>query len=433
MRLRRPGRLRTLAALMGAAAVLAAGCSAPEEVVVVIVTTPGAAQSQVTVPASSEPPAQPTSPTTQSSLSLAKAIRIASSPKFESKDVGPKEPFTVTVFAGTIKDIAVATSDGVPVEGGLDEKKVTWTAKERLEYGTKYVVKGTAVASDGSTKPIAGSISTVNPSSTVRASFQRPIANGETVGVAAPIILTFFEPIQDKAEAQRALKVTTDKGEIVGTWGWLQDEDVQGNGQKYSFAHFRPKDYWPANTKVHVEANLRGVDYGNAWGREDIAADFKIGRSQVVKAEISSKRMIVIRDGSVVENYPVSYGKEAEPGRNTVSGIHVVTEKYPEFKMCNPQWGYCNVPEKWAVRINNNGEFIHNNTFVEKQGLLGVENVSHGCINMGAADAEEYYRSALYGDPVEVTGTGVPMTEADAIYDWKYSWADWKKLSRLNS
>ena len=343
MRLRRPGRLRTLAALMGAAAVLAAGCSAPEEVVVVIVTTPGAAQSQVTVPASSEPPAQPTSPTTQSSLSLAKAIRIASSPKFESKDVGPKEPFTVTVFAGTIKDIAVATSDGVPVEGGLDEKKVTWTAKERLEYGTKYVVKGTAVASDGSTKPIAGSISTVNPSSTVRASFQRPIANGETVGVAAPIILTFFEPIQDKAEAQRALKVTTDKGEIVGTWGWLQDEDVQGNGQKYSFAHFRPKDYWPANTNVHVEANLRGVDYGNAWGREDIAADFKIGRSQVVKAEISSKRLIVIRDGSVVENYPVSYGKEAEPGRNTVSGIHVVTEKYPEFKMCNPEFGYCNV------------------------------------------------------------------------------------------
>ena len=95
--------------------------------------------------------------------------------------------------------------------------------------------------------------------------------------------------------------------------------------------------------------------------------------------------MIVIRDGSVVENYPVSYGKEAEPGRNTVSGIHVVTEKYPEFKMCNPQFGYCNVPEKWAVRINNNGEFIHNNTFVEKQGLLGVENVSHGCINMGGS------------------------------------------------
>ena len=135
MRLRRPGRLRTLAALMGAAAVLAAGCSAPEEVVVVIVTTPGAAQSQVTVPASSEPPAQPTSPTsptTQSSLPLNIAIRIASSPKFESKDVGPNEPFTVTVFAGTIKDIAVATADGVPVEGGLDEKKVTWTAKDRL-------------------------------------------------------------------------------------------------------------------------------------------------------------------------------------------------------------------------------------------------------------------------------------------------------------
>jgi lipoprotein-anchoring transpeptidase ErfK/SrfK len=143
--------------------------------------------------------------------------------------------------------------------------------------------------------------------------------------------------------------------------------------------------------------------------------------------------MYVFRDGKIVENYPVSYGKEAEPGRNTVSGIHVVTEKYPEFKMCNPQFGYCNVPEKWAVRINNNGEFIHNNAYVERAGLLGVENVSHGCINMGAADAEEYYKSAIYGDPVEVTGTGVAMTEADAIYDWKYSWAEWQQLSRLVS
>ena len=55
--------------------------------------------------------------------------------------------------------------------------------------------------------------------------------------------------------------------------------------------------------------------------------------------------------------------------------------------MCNPQFGYCNVPEKWAVRINNNGEFIHENAAVEKAGLLGNANVSHGCINMSAKDA----------------------------------------------
>ena len=76
--------------------------------------------------------------------------------------------------------------------------------------------------------------------------------------------------------------------------------------------------------------------------------------------------------------------------------------------MCNPEFDYCNVEEKWAVRINNNGEFIHENPLTTP--YLGKENVSHGCVNMGVGDAEEYYNSAIYGDPVEVTNTGVPMT-----------------------
>jgi lipoprotein-anchoring transpeptidase ErfK/SrfK len=131
----------------------------------------------------------------------------------------------------------------------------------------------------------------------------------------------------------------------------------------------------------------------------------------------------------VVKNYPVSYGKESVPGRATVSGIHVVTEKYPTFSMCNPDFDYCNVEEKWAVRINNNGEFIHENPLTAP--YLGKANVSHGCVNMGVGDAEDYYNSTIYGDPVEVTGTGVPMTEKDALYDWIYSYEDWQKLSAL--
>ena len=34
---------------------------------------------------------------------------------------------------------------------------------------------------------------------------------------------------------------------------------------------------------------------------------------------------------------------------------------------------------------------------------------------------------AIYGDPVEVTGTSVPLSEADGdIYDWAYSWDEWQ-------
>ena len=118
------------------------------------------------------------------------------------------------------------------------------------------------------------------------------------------------------------------------------------------------------------------------------------------------------------------------PGRATVTGIHIVTEKYPTFHMCNPEFDYCNVLEKWAVRINNNGEFIHEN--LKAAAAFGIANVSHGCINMGEPAAQDYYNSAIYGDPVNVTNTGgPPMSEKDSIYDWIYSPDEWKALSAL--
>ena len=50
---------------------------------------------------------------------------------------------------------------------------------------------------------------------------------------------------------------------------------------------------------------------------------------------------------------------------------------------------------------------------------------------MGPGDAEDFYNLVIYGDPVEVSNTGTPMTEADYIYDWIYSFEDWQKLSAL--
>jgi len=348
---------------------------------------------------------------------------------FGSTDVAPTDPITLTVFSAKIKDLTVTGDDGSVVTGTISKDQATWTLGQRLAYNTTYTFAGTAIANDdGSENPISGTLATIKPADTVRASFQIP--SGTTVGVAAPIIITFAEAVEDKAAAQKTFKLTTDKGDIQGSWGWLQDEDVQGTGVKQSIVHFRPAAYWPAYTNVHVEANLMGVKYGEGkWGKEDIVTDFAVGRAQVVQADVNSFHMVVMVDGKIVKNYPVSYGKESVPGRATVSGIHVVTEKFPTFSMCNPEFDYCNVEEKFAVRINNNGEFIHENALTTP--YLGKENVSHGCVNMGVGDAEDYYNSAIYGDPVEVTNTGVPMTEKDALYDWIYSFADWQKLSAL--
>ncbi|MCB1292001.1 MAG: L,D-transpeptidase, partial [Mycobacterium sp.] len=97
----------------------------------------------------------------------------------------------------------------------------------------------------------------------------------------------------------------------------------------------------------------------------------------------------------------------------------------------NPAAGYSNIRERWAVRISNNGEFIHANP--ASSGAQGNTNVTNGCINLSTADAEQYFHSAIYGDPVEVTGTSIPLSYADGdIWDWTVDWDEWTAMSALS-
>ena len=109
-----------------------------------------------------------------------------------------------------------------------------------------------------------------------------------------------------------------------------------------------------------MDAKLYGVkvDQG-VYGREDLVSNFTIGRSQIVKGDTQQHRMQVIRDGQQIADYPVSYGLDSDPGRVTHSGIHVVMSKAATYSMSNPLYGYTDVNVPWAVRISNNGEFIH--------------------------------------------------------------------------
>ena len=91
---------------------------------------------------------------------------------------------------------------------------------------------------------------------------------------------------------------------------------------------------------------------------------------------------MLITDGGVIMDFPCSYG-EGDLDRNvTRSGVHVVTEKYEDFYMTNPAAGYANVRERFAVRISNNGEFIHANP--ASSGAQGNTNVTNGCINLSS-------------------------------------------------
>jgi lipoprotein-anchoring transpeptidase ErfK/SrfK len=149
-----------------------------------------------------------------------------------------------------------------------------------------------------------------------------------------------------------------------------------------------------------------------------------------VKAAEDSHHIVVVRDGLQVMDLPASYGMESDPNRVTRNGVHIVMAKSEKVLMSNPAYGYENVPEYWAVRISNNGEFIHANP--ASTSAQGRRNISHGCINLSTANAKAYFDTALYGDPVEVTGSSVPLSAEDGdVYDWTIPWDRWTAMSKL--
>ncbi|MFP5072326.1 Ig-like domain-containing protein [Pseudonocardia nantongensis] len=338
-----------------------------------------------------------------------------------ASSANPAEPVSVRAAGGTLDGVALTGPDGETVDGALSPDRSTWTSTAPLDYATTYTWHGRALGADGATTPVAGTLGTLKPAHEVRGTLN--IGDGRTVGVAAPIEIRFDRHVDDRAAVERALKVTTSTP-VEGSWGWLPDD----NGG--SRVHWRPKEYWPAGTHVRVDAPLLGVGYGGGnYGAENLSTSFDIGRAQVVKADTRSFRMVVERDGRQVASYPASYGLAADPDRNTRSGTHVVTEKFTDKRMVSPQYGY-DLVEKWAVRMSNNGEFIHANP--ASASAQGASNVTHGCVNLSPADAKAYYDSARYGDPVEVTGTPVRLSPKDGdISDWTLSWDRWQQLSAL--
>ncbi len=392
MRVTGAGRNAIVAGVLGALLVLVTACGSGGP-------APGAAPTT--------PPAPP-------------PVAVTVAPAANAADVSPRDQVAATT-EGAFTDVVLTAAPGGPVAGTLTPDRKRWTPNGPLAYGATYTWSGTATGPGGASSALTGSFRTVAPTDQVRATLN--IGDGRTVGVAAPITIQFDAPVVDKAAVERALTVRTSVP-TEGSWGWLPDQD---GGSR---VHWRTKEYWRPGTQVSVAANLLGVPFGNgAWGREDLTTSFTIGRSQITRADVNSFRMVVIRDGQQVMDVPASYGLDSDPQRTTRSGIHVVTEKFTDKRMVSQQYGY-DVMEKFAVRMSNNGEFIHANP--ASSGAQGSTNVTHGCVNLSLTDAQTYYNSAIYGDPVEVTNSGVNLAPSDGdIYDWAIPWPEWQALSAL--
>jgi hypothetical protein len=81
--------------------------------------------------------------------------------------------------------------------------------------------------------------------------------------------------------------------------------------------------------------------------------------------------------------------------------------------MSNPAHGYADITEHLAVRINDDGEFIHQNQ--DTVDAQRVHTVSHGCINLSAQDGgcpyrDRFLRRPCRGEP----GTSVQLSQPTA-------------------
>ncbi|MEV0436600.1 L,D-transpeptidase [Nocardia sp. NPDC050413] len=248
--------------------------------------------------------------------------------------------------------------------------------------------------------PGAGSSNPVVEQPAPQATFAPPninIADGETVGVAQPIIITFKEPIEDRAAAERAIRVTS-SANVAGNFYWTGDKQVR----------WKPTEFWPANTDVTVVAG-------------GTTSSFHIGDAFVATVDDATKVITVTRNGEVVREMPTSLGK---PGYETPNGTYIVGERLEKMTMDSSTYGVpVTDPEgyklevEYATRLSNSGIFIHAAPW--SVGQQGYSNASHGCLNVSTEDAKWFLENSRRGDAVIVTGTqGPTLSAGDGLGDW---------------
>jgi lipoprotein-anchoring transpeptidase ErfK/SrfK len=343
-----------------------------------------------------------------------------------SADVSPLVPLEITVTDGELADAGLVDGAGAAVPGAVAQDgadSAVWTPETPLAYGTQYTLTASAVNEDDEEVTASSTFTTVTPGTLSTPSIG-PL-DGQTVGVGMPIRVYFDDPVADKAAVESHLQVTSSTP-TDGAWSWLTDSEV----------HFRPSTYWPANTEVTLDANLYGIDFGEGvWGEKNRSVSFSIGARHVSVADAATHTLDVYDGDKVVQSYPMSAGGPDFPSRN---GAHVVTELNRDRVMDSSTYGVpvdspngYRTPVEYAVRLSNNGEFVHAAPWSVAQ--QGNSNVSHGCINLSTERAAWFFDFSQPGDVVEIKNSiGPTLSAADGdIYDWAIPWDQWQAGSAL--
>lgn len=409
--------------------------------------------------------------------------KLIFSHKADEVDASPGMPVTVSVVDGTLETVVLSSNLG-EVSGTFNADRTQWMSAEDLQFAKTYTLEVTGIGADGVAVAETRSFTTVSVaqgyywgvsfSTGGNKHYSVPL-DGGTFGVGQTIIAR-FDDVVDRKVAESHLKVTT-VPPLEGSWSWINEREV----------HWRPKPrgdkiYWPAGTKVTVEAKILGVKLTSPsggrvlYGRENRTATFTIGDERIAKVDDKTKLMTVFvngvqvpivngrgcssataqgcttdANGNVIQNaIRVSLGQNRIytdiSGRKnnwvTQSGIHVVTEKenpvvmtgggpcpsgIPGSPDCDPEYYREVIPH--AVRLTDSGVYVHSASW--SVNAQGNTNVSHGCVNVHPKDAIWFYELFDRGDVVEIYNTGRMNESWNGNTDWNKSWAEWIQGSAL--
>jgi lipoprotein-anchoring transpeptidase ErfK/SrfK len=334
---------------------------------------------------------------------LARELKIT--PANGSRGVDPAAGITVTAAKGQVTNVTVAAPGGGTVSGTLSDGGRVWHSAWTLGVSQRYTV--TATGTDGSGQKITttSAFRTLAPASTFSTEIYE--GSGQTYGVGMPVMLTFSQPITNRAAVERSLVLTTSKP-VIGSWYWDGSEHL----------NFRPRDYWPANTTVSFDGHLDGVQGAKGvYGSANLTQTFTIGRSFIAVASTTTHKTQIYLNGKLLYNWPISTGRASLP---TPDGTYVSVEKQNPVRMIGGgapgSAGYYNELVNYAVRFTFSGDYYHSAPWsVIDQ---GTTNVSHGCVNLPPEDATIYYNMSIPGDPITVTAS-------TAAGKWDDGWTEW--------
>lgn len=254
--------------------------------------------------------------------------------------------------------------------------------------------------------------------------------DGATYGIGMPVIVFFNRKIKTADNFAKVTKVTAAKNPIEGAWYFQRSSYYKGFPIE---GHWRPKAYWPADTKIHMDLPVKNVSGGgNFVFANNLTLDFYIGDDHRGVVDNSTHRLTITDDGKEWGSFPVSLGAS---NTRTASGIKVIMEKGVSICMSGPGYSECGI--KWTQRLTYGGEYLHSAPWncTGGAGCTGPSNninnginSSNGCTNLQPADAERLYDLLQVGDPIEYPNAdGGRMTLGEGYGDWNVPWTVWRQ------